>query len=208
MIFQLKSAALPKGTKKQLATLFIAASQTSTENAFISGLSLSQLSNTAQAQINLAINSERFKGAMGQLISVFDDELHQQVIVLGVGQIKDAALTARSLGQHIATYCKQYNIDAAALLIDDAISSQDEIINHIVIGAADTNYNFEAPYDSKHKQNSKKWAADRARTLMLLLPKAPNATQKNIFAQACGIAEGIALTKHLGNLPANFATLD
>ena len=206
MIFQLKSAALPKGTKKQLATLFIAASQTSTENAFISGLSLSQLSNAAQAQINLVINSERFKGATGQLISVFDDELHQQVIVLGVGQIKDAALTARSLGQHIATYCKQYNIDAAALLIDDAISSQDELINHIVIGAADTNYNFEAPYDSKHKQNSKKWAADRARTLTLLLPKAPNAAQKNIFAQACGIAEGIALTKHLGNLPANFAT--
>ena len=115
MKFHLKSAALPKGSKKQLATLFVVASQTSTENAFISGSSLNQLSNTAQTQINSAINSERFKGTTGQHISVFDDELHQHIVVLGVGQIKDEALTARALGQQIANHCKQYSIDTATV---------------------------------------------------------------------------------------------
>ncbi|TDR31708.1 leucyl aminopeptidase [Hydromonas duriensis] len=206
MLFQLKSTALPKGSKKQLATIFIATHQTSAENVFIAQSSLSQQSTSAQNQINLAINSERFKANAGQTIGIFDDTTQQQIVVMGMGLIKDPALSSRILGQNIANYCKQYGIASAALLIDDAIGTDDMLINHIVLGVADANYNFEAPYDSKLKENSKKWAADRARTLTLHLPKAPTAAQKTIFAHACGIAEGVALTKHLGNLPANFAT--
>lgn len=206
MNFHLKSTSLPKGSKKQLGTLIVIASQSETDAAFINESTLALLPKNVQSQVNVATRTERFSGASGQSLNIFDDESQLQVLVIGVGKIKDAAQTARTAGQAITALCKQYTIDAASIVLDDAISSDDVMINHFILGAADANYSYQAPYDSDLKQNTKKWAKEEARCLTLMLPAAPNAAQKNIFAQACGIAKGVALTKHLGNLPANFAT--
>lgn len=202
MSFHLKSGAPAAGRAKKLATVFIIASQTTTETAYIAGTSLQQLPAAAQSQVQTAINSERFIGAAGQQLTAFSDA-HQQFVILGVGAIKDAATSARSAGAAIINYCKTSKITEASVLIDDAIGSDDELLNHLILGAADTDYSFDAPYPMNGKKKSTK---PDERNLTLLLEKPATAAQKTIFAQACGIAQGVALTKQLGNLPPNFAT--
>ncbi|GHA66752.1 putative cytosol aminopeptidase [Formosimonas limnophila] len=203
MQFSLKSGSAAKGTAKKVATTFILASQTTSEAAYISGSSLKQLPTAVQSQIKAAIASERFIGAAGQQLSIFSDSTHSQFVVLGVGVINDTATTARQAGSAIISYAKQYKISDASVILDDAISTDAALINHLVLGAADANYEFDAPYAMNGK---KKTAKKEERHLTLLLEKTATAEQKTTFSQAVGIASGVALTKHLGNLPPNFAT--
>ncbi len=201
MLFQLKSATFTKGTKKQLATLFITSSQTTTGTAFIDGNTLKTLPESIQAHIKLALKTERFTAAAGQQLSHIDDTHNLQTIVLGVGVIKDKASTAKAAGTLITKYCQQYNISEASVAFDD---TDDTLLGQLIQGAADANYEFDAPYGNKEK--AKKIAKNQQRSLTILTAKAPSAAQKKIVSQAAGIAQGVALTKHLGNLPPNFAT--
>lgn len=203
MPFQLKSGTLAKGTAKKSITVFILASQTTSEAGYIAGSSLKQLPAPLQTQVKNALSSERFTGATGQQLTLFSETTHTQFVLLGIGAIKDTVTTARNAGAAIVNCCKQYKTGDAIVMIDDAIANDDNILNHLILGAADADYTFDAPYAMNGK---KKAAKTTERTLTLWLEKAPTAAQKTILLQASGIAKGVALTKQLGNLPPNFAT--
>ena len=203
MPFHLKSGALAKGSAKKLNCVFILSTQTSSETAYIAGASLNKLPPAAQTQMALAISSERFNASAHQQISFFDDDTRTQFIVIGVGVIKSTSATARAAGAAVAKCCQQYQISDAAVLMDDAISTDESVINHFILGAADASNAFNPPYAMHGRKKASK---SDALSLSLYLEKSPTASQKTIFNQATGIAKGVALAKHLGNLPPNFAT--
>ncbi|MGL4766859.1 MAG: leucyl aminopeptidase [Formosimonas sp.] len=201
MAFHLKSGAAHKGSAKKLATVFVLSTQTNAQTAHMSTASHKQLPSHIQEQWQIATQNERFTGATGQQLTAFSDE--QQWVILGVGEVKDAAISARNAGAAIINYCKTAKLNDACVLVDDVISPDIEVLNHLVIGAADADYSFNAPYAMN---GQKKSAKPEERSLTFLLKKAANAAQKKAFTQACAIAQGMRLTKQLGNLPPNFAT--
>jgi leucyl aminopeptidase len=203
MSFQLKSGALPSGSAKKIATHFIIASQNDAQAAQICPATLSTLPAAIAAQITSAIASERFSAASGQHLSLIDDASHSQFILIGAGTPKDAASFSKAAGAAVSKHCKTYKISAATICLDSTTGTDTRAINHMVLGAADANYTFNAPYSIAGK---KKNANPDKTQLTLWLSKSANAEQTSAFKNACAIAKGVALTKHLGDLPPNFAT--
>lgn len=203
MSFKLKSTALPSGTTKKLAAIFIVADKSPKGAHQIKSSTFKKLPASIQKQINTSATNKHFNASIGQQLSILDIQSHRQFIVIGVGSVTDPAISARTAGSLIAKHCKQYNISSASVLIDSQISTEEESIIHIISGAADANYTFNPPYGMlEHTKTHHKSPCD----LTLLLDKTPTALQKTLFNQACAIAQGVSLTKQLGNLPPNFAT--
>lgn len=203
MPFKLKSAILPTGNTKKLASLFVIASKNTKGASQIKSSALKKLPVSIQEQINISVTNQHFTASIGQHISLLDSQSHIQFIVMGIGSIKDPAISARTAGSLIAKHCSQYNISSASILIDAEIWTAEESITHMVSGAADANYTFNAPY-AMNEQAKKPLKSPCE--LTLLLESKPTVAQKALFNQARAIAKGIALAKHLGNLPPNFAT--
>ncbi len=207
MIFQLKAASLPKGTKKQLNCIFIIASQNEQSRAVVDTNTLQILPESVQNALSTAMDAEHFTAASGQQISLIDSTSQSQYIILGTG--KTSAKCVKTAAQAITTYCQQYEVKQAYVYLDNHFDAENAI-NAFVLCAADTAYTFEAPngmHTGEHaKQNAKKAAQSAKRVITLMTAKAPNAQQKQQFANAVAISQGSSLAKQLGNMPANYAT--
>lgn len=208
MIFQIKAASLPKGSKKQLNCIFVVALQNEQSQAVLDANTLQLLPESVQSALNTAIAAEHFTAASGQQIGIIDHASHTQFIVLGVGKKREKA--AKTAAQAITQYCQQYETKQAYVYIDENLDLDQQAINQFIQCAADAAYTFEAPngmHTGEHaKQNAKKAAQSAKRVITLMTAKTPNAKQKQEFAQAVAIAQGTALSKQLGNMPANYAT--
>ncbi len=208
MIFQIKAASLPKGSKKQLNCIFVIALQNEQTQAVLDPNTLQLLPETVQSALNTAIAAEHFTAASGQQIGIIDHTSHSQFIILGMGKKREKA--AKTAAQAITQYCQQYETKQAYVYIDDNLDLDNHAINHFVQCAADAAYTFEAPngmHTGEHaKQNAKKAVQSAKRVITLMTAKAPSAQQKREFNNAVAIAQGSALSKQLGNMPANYAT--
>ena len=207
MLFQLKAATPLKGTKKQLAYAFIIASQNDKSQVCLDETTRLALPEAVQNALSITIDANHFNGSANQQINLMDADTHTQFIVIGTG--KKSAKTSKTAAQAITAYCQQYEIKQASIFVDEHLS-ESNALNQFVLGASDTAYTFECPHGmntGEHAANNAKKALQSAkRTLTLMTPKTPNAEQKQAFSQAVAIAQGVALSKQLGNLPANYAT--
>ena len=207
MQFQLKAATPLKGNKKQLAYAFIVACQNEQSQAIIDDATRLALPQLVQNTLRIAIDTDHFNATAKQQISVIDEDAHTQFIVVGTG--KKSAKTTKTAAQEITTYCQQYEIKQASVFIDSNLDD-DYALNQFILSAADCAYTFECPSGmntGEHaKNNAKKASQSAKRTLTLLTHGTPKAAQKQQVTQAIAIAQGVALTKQLGNLPANYAT--
>lgn len=207
MIFQLKAASLPKGSKKQLNYVFIIALQNEQSQAELDPSTRQSLPESVQNALNTAIEAEHFTAASGQQIGIIDHNSHSQFIILGAGKKADKA--PKIAAQAITQYCQQYEVKQAHVHMDSHFNA-DGALNQFIVASADAAYTFEAP-NGMHtgelaKQNAKKAAQSAKRVLTLMTAKTPTAQQKQTFAQAVAISQGTALSKQLGNMPANYAT--
>lgn len=207
MIFQLKAASLPKGSKKQLNCIFIIASQNEQSRAFVDAATLATLPESVQNALSTAMDTEHFTAASGQQISLIDSTSQSQYIILGTGKVSDKAV--KTAAQTITTYCQQYEVKQAYLYLDSHFDGE-SAINAFVLSASDAAYTFEAPngmHTGEHaKQNAKKAAQSAKRVITLMTAKTPTVKQKQQFANAIAIAQGCGLSKQLGNMPSNYAT--
>lgn len=89
MIFQIKAASLPKGSKKQLNCIFVVALQNEQSQAALDANTLQLLPESVQSALNTAIAAEHFTAASGQQIGIIDHASHSQFIVLGVGKKRE-----------------------------------------------------------------------------------------------------------------------
>ena len=207
MLFQLKAVAPLKGTKKQLAYAFVIACQDDQSKAILDDTTHLALPKLVQNALRIAIDTNHFNATSKQQISVIDEDTHTQFIVVGTG--KKSTKTAKTAAQEITTYCQQYEIKQASVFIDSNLDD-DYALNQFILSASDCAYTFESPNgmnSGEHaKNNAKKASQSAKRTLTLLTHGTPKPTQKQQVTQAIAIAQGVALTKQLGNLPANYAT--
>ena len=207
MQFHLKTASLAKGSKKQLAHTFIIATQNEQSQISLDETSLATLPESVQTTLRIAIDTHHFNGAAQQQLSLIDAASHSQFIVIGTG--KKSAKTAKTAAQAITAYCQQYEIKQACVFIDASLDDS-QALNQFILGASDCAYVFESPNGMHTGElalaNAKKAASSAKRALTLMTGKTPSAEQKRQFTQAVAIAQGVALSKQLGNLPANYAT--
>jgi len=138
------------------------------------------------------------------LIPVLPGVAADRVLVVGLGKkddYNDKALrsAATSLGKWLASH----RAADAAVCITDAIPAQRDLPYTLRTAAqliADAAYRFDVPRAVKEKNKNGVVKLD-----FLLVGRSDNAA-KNALAQGAAIAEGMALTKELGNLPANVCT--
>ena len=135
MIFQLKAASLPKGTKKQLNCIFIIASQNEQSRAVVDTNTLQILPESVKNALSTAMDAEHFTAASGQQISLIDSTSQSQYIILGTG--KTSAKCVKTAAQAITTYCQQYEVKQAYVYLDNHFDAENAI-NAFVLCAADT----------------------------------------------------------------------
>ena len=126
----------------------------------------------------------------------------ERVLLVGLGERNEFGETAyRDALRAAASALRELGAkDAALYLVDAKIGSRPASWNlrHAVLGVREAFYRFE------ELKTQKKQAAPAL--AHIVLPLSPNAQLTGALAEASATAEGTALARRLGNLPANICT--
>lgn len=210
MRYQLKTIAYPKGSKKQWQHIFIVVGQNAKDKPELSTPIQASLPDTVKAAVEAILGSGHFSGAPNQTTAIVDAAEYRQFILVGMGKIGENPRKAiKQLASTISSYCQQNAVVAASVVLGQGLDNS-EAINDWVLATEDCQYVFTAPSgmnSGEHaKGNAKKHAENMQRGITLLTENTPTKAQKSALDEAVAIAQGMALTKQLGNLPPNYAT--
>lgn len=210
MQIQLKTIGNHKGNKKQLACILIIATQNETGKATIDVQSQNILPEVVLNQFQMATETQSFTAQQGQQLSLIDHEQRALFVFIGQGTTDPQSLKfAKNAGQSISQYVQQHEQKTYSVLMNEHLSNPASL-NQFILNLEESAYVFEAPKGMDTgklaKENQKKQLHNSKRILNLELHTEPNAQQIAQVAQSIAIAQGMSLTKQLGNTPANYAT--
>ncbi|MFA9441024.1 leucyl aminopeptidase [Uliginosibacterium sp. sgz301328] len=130
----------------------------------------------------------------------------ERVLVVSLGKRDEFADKAvRSALAAVGKWLAGSRATSAALCATDFVAGARDLpwtLRTAAQALFDATYQYEAPYG---KKDGKSQSKRLAKVEMLLVGKSDNAT-KAALAQGAAIASGMALTRDLGNLPANYCT--
>ena len=129
----------------------------------------------------------------------------ERVLLVGLGEKSTAEPAYRDAVRAAANALKDLDAKEAALFlvdlkVNDTVGSRPLSWNvrHAVLGVRDAFYRFDQLKTQKKAQEPKLQA--------LILPLSPKAELQNALNEAVATADGMALARTLGNLPANICT--
>ncbi len=170
-----------------------------------------KLSNAASAldgkgAISAAVKSGDISGKPGStlLLRGLPGIAAERVLLVGLGNeqttsAKDFLSAAQAVARVLATLG---SADAQVALPFDIIAQRDSAwaLRSAVLAAREQAYRYDETKSQKDP------APNGVRKVVYLVPEASAAQAKTAVAQAVAIANGMDLTKYLGNLPANICT--
>lgn len=128
----------------------------------------------------------------------------ERVLLVGLGS--SAAITEKALGAAATAIARQLTglgaTDAVIALPLDAVAKRDIrwCVRTIILAARD------AVYRSDTLKSQKDTAKIHIRKIGIVVPTAKTAAARDAIAESVALANGMALTKELGNLPGNVCT--
>ncbi|MDB5802179.1 MAG: leucyl aminopeptidase [Rhodocyclales bacterium] len=201
MEFSIKASA----PEKQKTACLVVTAFADSDSAATLGAQTQAVSDASKGELARLIKRD-LEGKAGSLllIPVLPGVAAERVLVVGLGKkddYNDKAL--RSALGSLGKWLSSNRAADAAMCITDAIPPQRDLPYTLRTAAqfiADAAYRFDVPRAVKEKNRS------GASKLDFLLVGRSDSAAKTAMLQGAAIAEGMALTRELGNLPANVCT--
>lgn len=170
-----------------------------------------KLSSAAQAldrkgEISAALKSGDVSGKAGStlLLRGLNEGSAERVLLVGLGKQdavseKDFNAAAQAVVRAFTTLGSN---EAVVALPFDAVANRDSAwaIRSVILGAREAAYRFDSLKSKKDP------AANGVKKIAFAVPAAAASSAKEAITQAVAVANGIDLTKDLGNFPANVCT--